>query len=438
MFGEGGMIMDQSRLAVQDYDVRQYYHTEGFSQYIARSEYFGHFTLAIIGANALYIGIESDLNDEDNLSQADIGFQVMDNMFCSFFTLEWLVRLCAFKNKLDCLRDNWFKFDSLLWVMMVLETWVIGMFLTSGLSFGLPTQLFKLLRLLRLARMARLMRALPELVAMIKGVKVASRAVASALLLLIGLLYIFSIILFMLLKETTDDFLSSRFGRLALVMHTLLIDGTFLDNVGLVSRGLLEHEEYPSWVLLMLFVLFSALTVMNMLVGVLCEVVSAVKTAEEENYAIRMVKDHLLEMLQLLDEDQSGMISKDEIQKVLEDNEALEVLTNLRVDVQYLMQHLDMFFEETPDLSIHQIMELILMLRGDRPPTMKDMLHGQTYNRWRLNRALAEQEERMAKRADDVEHMVKQSIDHLASQYDRDSISDLGSEAGKDINDSKK
>merc|ERR1712039_392487 len=55
-----------------------------------------------------------------------------------------------------------------------------------------------------------------------------------------------------------------------------------------------------------------------------------------------------------------------------------------------------MLYEETTgDLSIHQIMDIILMLRGDRPPTMKDMLHSQTFNRWKLQKALEAQSDSM-------------------------------------------
>eukprot|EP00747_Dinoflagellata_sp_TGD_P038266 gnl/TRDRNA2_/TRDRNA2_139564_c0_seq2.p1 gnl/TRDRNA2_/TRDRNA2_139564_c0~~gnl/TRDRNA2_/TRDRNA2_139564_c0_seq2.p1 ORF type:complete len:301 (+),score=62.12 gnl/TRDRNA2_/TRDRNA2_139564_c0_seq2:52-903(+) len=258
--------------------------------------------------------------------------------------------------------------------------------------------MFKLLRLLRLARMARLMRALPELVAMIKGVKVASRAVGSALLMLVMMIYLFSIIMFSLLQDTkvtceshnpdACPYVQLRFLSLPQTMLTLLIDGTFLDNIGLLSRMLIDISAHGPFFVLQIFVLGSALTVMNMLIGVLCEVVSAVKSAEEENSAIRMVKDNVLNMLMLLDEDESGMISSTEIQGVLNDRNALDVLQSLNVDVKILMEQLDMFFEESEELSIHRIMELILMLRGDRPPTMKDMLHGQAYNRWRMTKVL--------------------------------------------------
>jgi hypothetical protein len=296
----------------------------------------------------------------------------------------------------------WFKFDTGLVIMMVVETWVTSL-LMGGASTGLPTGMIKLLRLLRLARMARLMRVCPELMAMIKGVRVASRAVGSALLMLVILVYIFAIIMHMLLKDASHPeadnmakpeigngvkLINYRFRTIPLVMWTLVVDATFLDGIGICSRALLDADQYTAFLVLVVFVLASAMTVMNMLIGVLCEVVTAVAAAEKEDAAIRLVKETVLVMLTALDEDGSGEISKDEINTVFGDESALLVLDSLKVDVRHLVDHLDMYYEEQDDLTIPQIMDLILMLRGDRNPTMKDMLHEQTFNRWKLTSSL--------------------------------------------------
>jgi len=377
----GDMGLDKTQLDKEEYNVAQFYFDTGIAQAIARSDLFSHITLVVIFCNAIYIGYDADQNFEENLLDAKIQFQVLEYLFCIFFTLEWLVRFLAFRYKRDCLKDMWFKFDTVLVAQMVVETWIFPVALSGGT--GIPSGLIKLVRLLRLARMARLMRAFPELLAMIKGVKVASRAVGSALVMLIGLIYVFAIIMFTLLKDVTDEQVSSRFRRLGLTMTTLLIDGTFLDGFGYVARSLMDTNHYFPLCVLILFVLLSALTVMNMLIGVLCEVVSAVAAAEKEDSAIRLVKDKLLALLRELDEDGSGEISRQEIQQVLDNEDAMAVLENLQVDVHHLMEQLDMFFEEGGDLTIQQIMDLILMLRGDRPITMKDSLHFLTFSRWK-------------------------------------------------------
>jgi len=216
-----------------------------------------------------------------------------------------------------------------------------------------------------------------------QGVKVASRAVGSALLMLVALIYVFGIILFIILKTEEEALVAHCFRKLGVTMWTLLIDGVFLDGIGLLSRALMDSNQYFSTFLLLLFVLLSALTVMNMLIGVLCEVVSQVASAEKEDIAIRMVKDNLLELLRELDEDGSGELSRNEVLEALKFPDVIETFESLRVDVHYLMEHLDMFFEHG-DLPIHRVLDMILMLRGDRAPTMKDLLHKDTFNRWKI------------------------------------------------------
>jgi len=395
----GAPIADKSELDKPVYHVEDFYSEKGFAQRVARSDIFSSLTLVVISFNAIYIGIDADLNTGE-VTDSSWVFTMFDQFFCVFFTSELLIRFLAFRIKSHCLWDMWFKFDAVLVALMVMETWVVGMILRSGPS--LDMSFIKMFRLMRLARMARLMRAFPELVAMIKGVKVASRAVGSALLMLLLLVYIFAIIMHMLVGgENENERVEERFGTLLNVMWTLLVDGAFMDNIGIVSRDLLEIKAYFAFLTLLVFVLLSALTVINMLIGVLCEVVSAVAAAEQEEAAIKLVKETLLVMLKELDHDCSGAISKEELTNVFNYTSALEVLQSLEVDVKHLVDHLDMFYEYntktfgTGDIPIAKIMEVILMLRGDRPTTMKTMLHGQSFANWKLSKALEGNEERI-------------------------------------------
>merc|ERR1712139_744459 len=109
------------------------------------------------------------------------------------------------------------------------------------------------------------------------------------------------------------------------------MDGTFMDSMGSTLMKMRDEKKYSMVCVFMVFMLLSAVTVMNMLIGVLCEVVSAVGQAEKENAAVDLVKHTVLLMLMHLDADASGEISKSELQQVLEDPDALRVLTELQV-----------------------------------------------------------------------------------------------------------
>merc|ERR1712139_754129 len=102
------------------------YKDTGVWQYIAKSSLFGNVTLAVIGTNALWLAVDTDMNDSTILLDAHPVFQVVENMFCTYFFFELLVRFMAFKWKRNCLKDPWFVFDSSLVLLMVLETWVMS------------------------------------------------------------------------------------------------------------------------------------------------------------------------------------------------------------------------------------------------------------------------------------------------------------------------
>jgi hypothetical protein len=384
MFGAKGA--NHADLDKAEYSVTEFYRDIGFCQRVARHDVFSYVTLIVICLNAVYLGIDADYNDADNLYDANLAFIMIENLFALFFIFEWVIRFGAFKRKIDCLRDMWFKFDSFLMVLSVLETWLMPILL-SGIS--LPTSPLRLLRLLRLARMARLVRSFPELVTMIKGGFAAQRAVTASFAALIALIYIFSIVMKMIFSDARDPYVTSRFDTIPLAMWTLLIDGTFMDNIGEVTRNIYEKENPTIAVFgLIVFVIFSmlsALTVLNMLIGVQCEVVSAVAAREKDDSEVGLMKRTVLVLLKALDEDQSGAIDHQEILALLDDPEALEILNLLQIDVNYLLNHLGMLFTVFDDISIADVMEMMLQFRGDRHVTMKDMIDLQAYSMWVLN-----------------------------------------------------
>eukprot|EP00441_Pelagodinium_beii_P023551 CAMPEP_0197659732 /NCGR_PEP_ID=MMETSP1338-20131121/48853_1 /TAXON_ID=43686 ORGANISM="Pelagodinium beii, Strain RCC1491" /NCGR_SAMPLE_ID=MMETSP1338 /ASSEMBLY_ACC=CAM_ASM_000754 /LENGTH=244 /DNA_ID=CAMNT_0043236795 /DNA_START=70 /DNA_END=801 /DNA_ORIENTATION=+ len=164
-----------------EYDVFDCYWETGIFQRIAKHYIFENLTLGVISLNAVYIAIDTDWNKADpltstgtrDLQDSPAFFQAMEHLFCIYFTAEWIIRFCAFKNKCDCLWDAWFVFDSIMVILMVGETWVLlivmqAMGMTGGSPFG-NASILRLFRLLRLARLLRMLRSLPELMILIKG-----------------------------------------------------------------------------------------------------------------------------------------------------------------------------------------------------------------------------------------------------------------------------
>merc|ERR1712217_69937 len=105
--------------------------------------------------------------------------------------------------------------------------------------------------------------------------------------------------------------------------------------------------SWPCACLFAIVILLAALTMMNMLIGVLCEVVSNVSVEEKEKMDLQYVRDKVLEVLECcgLDTRDDEMISKDEFLKLIENDKAIAVLQEVGVDVCTLVNFADFFFQ---------------------------------------------------------------------------------------------
>lgn len=296
----------------KEYYVKDFYKETGIVPEIAKSDWFGNVTLVVIMLNAIWIGIDTDHNKATTLNKADLEFQIAEHLFCTLFTTELLIRFLSFKEKVNCLRDGWFKFDTFLVTSMVIETWILPIIVGDGDGPGIvPLSMLRLLRLLRLSRMARLARSFPELVTLLRGMFAALRSVGSTIVLLILFMYVFGIVFAQQSKgiETLEEI----FIPLPQAMFTLLVAGTICDDITTVADAL--KEESPVLCAMFFgFVVVAAFMMLNMLIGILCEVVTAVSEAEKEKAAVSFLKERLLGILKEVDQKDCGRISKDEFE----------------------------------------------------------------------------------------------------------------------------
>lgn len=386
VFADAAALKEKLRLDMSKppYDVKNFYHTEGCAQKVARSHLFENATLTVIGFNALWIWIDTDYNTADILLDADPLFIIMENFFCTYFSMEWLFRYFSFVNKWNCLRDTWFIFDSTLVTLMVCETWIMTLIIAlmgggggSVLGNASILKLVRLMRLSRMARMARLLRAMPELMVLIKGMVVAMRSVFFTLILLAGIIYIFGIAFVQLLKDT--DVGDELFKNVFMAMDSLLLQGVLPDEMTLIEECAREGWVYKTVALV--YILLAGLTVMNMLVGVLCEVVSVVSSVEKESLLVNYVKGTLQHMLATsgIDVDGDQRIAKNEFGSLLQFEGAAKAIQEVGVDVVGLMDFTDFIFKDGKALSFPEFMDMILQLRGTNTATVKDIVDLRRY-----------------------------------------------------------
>merc|ERR1712232_21197 len=118
---------------------------------------------------------------------------------------------------------------------------------------------------------------------------------------------------------------------------------------------------------------------MNMLIGCLVEVVSAVAATEKEASRVSYVMSKVQSIVCELDEDKDNMISRDEFAKILENPGACQALQDVGVDVLGLVDCAETVFvdaqgETVEQLDFNDFMEVVLRMRGTNQASVKDVV----------------------------------------------------------------
>jgi len=389
----GAVFLHDGQIASKPYYVEDYYKTTGCSQALARSHYFQGITLVVVFLNAVWIGYDAD-KGEPNLYDNPVLHQMISQFFNAYFFLEWLVRFLAFRRCRDAANDGWLKFDTFLVVTMLLDSWVLMVILHLVSEDGgsekhkvtIPTQPFRVLRILKLTRMAKLINNLPELVVMIKGLFRSCRAIVATIILVLLMNYVWAIILHMILKNHDD--LNQRLNRQSLMdftsvgssMWILLMDGTLmLDNAAPLMTELIYDPNFAvflSGILFIFYSLISALLLLQILIGVLCDVVSRVNHEQRDAEAIALVKQELRAKLLEFDTDKDGHLSRDELHRILNDPKSSAVLRKLSINRGFLYQLQESVFARTDQMDITTALEMILLCRSDNAATVESLAGG--------------------------------------------------------------
>lgn len=362
------------------YDVHDCYYAEGTSYFadVARNLYFENTTLGVIVLNAFWISIDTDGNTADTINDAKAVYVVADVLFFSYFVAELFIRFMAFENKINCMKDPWFVFDSALVTLYAFDPFALGVITAAsgGDGLNLPTAVLRLFRLARLSRLVRMLRSLPELMIMIKGMLQAAASVGYTLGLLLVITYVFSIAFRNLVPDAKDKEVEEEYGDGAIEIvyfksvpesiHNLMIYAVFLDNLSEFILAVKE-QSVPCFILSWLYIALAALTVLNMLIGVLCEVITSVADEEKETMITDKVRDKFASILERLDQNGDKHLSWDEFKVIAVDKEAIRTLKSVNVDPECLIDVAEDFFNEDGKkifVTFEEFMTMVLELRA--------------------------------------------------------------------------
>lgn len=392
---------------------------------------FENTTMGVIVLNAIWIGVDTEWN-HDNLIKDDKKplepySTVVENLFCTYFTVELTIRFLSYRRKRHCLTDGWFVFDGTLVVCMVLETWImplVGLIAGGDSNSGLKALgPMRLLRLLRLARMGKIMRFFPEMLKLVKGMIMAFRSVFWILLFLIIIIYVTSIIFTGALStdpappDCTEEQLEAwgedyegpyncfpngafsdafdtdmelwvevdpikrrawmsktLFATMGDSFMSLTTRGVLGDNLAETFDVILEewifYGEIRGLILVWVFIIFLLITfatLLNMLIGVVCDIISDAAKEEEDAQTVNMLKYVIEDAFAQIDCNEDGLVCKEEWGEIKNNPMVRKSLESIGIEEDRMEERLgqmgEMIFTEKPyeaftsEMSQEQLMK---------------------------------------------------------------------------------
>lgn len=452
LFADERLMKQKAKDAMMQkpYNVHDLYHTTGVMQRIARARWFENLTYLVITASALWIAIDLDYNSADIFIESATGFIVAECLFSIFYCTEWVIRFAAFKRKRDTCRDGWFVFDTLLVVLMIMETWgfslVYAIFAENSTSstFAVDPSLLQVLRLvkiLRLTRMTRLLRVIPEFLIVIRAIGAAMRSIFVIGFFCVVTLYVFAIVMKQVVSAGAQTGNTSHteqtsgredrldFSSVTAGMSTLLYQTLFRDSAGLVVT--VGQINPVLWFVSVTFVLLVSITLMYMLVGVMVNVIAMVAATEREGMTVGFVAATLRDTLTDSQEEAEQMtFSKDEFKELCINPDVVQLLHKVEVDVYALIDMADQIYDDIMEkegrsMIFSDFVDIVLGMRGHNLATVKDIKSSiRAMKTW-----FQAQTENMIKQIGGEMLAIKEGISHLQEDSDDEQDEDGGEDS---------
>lgn len=365
---------------------------------------FDTFILVVISSNCIWIGVDTDFNPS-NRPDSELPpffFELTESVFTFLFTVELLVRALSYKVKrdffTDSLRWKWNLFDLFLVTPMILDVWIFTYILKVS---GPGIKFLSVFRTLRLLRLTRIVRLVPELGMMLKSMMAALRTCLSTCVLCVLIMYVFALVLTRWSKSYDSDpalstqgkcivveegglpvgtlctaelfeddacfCLADFFGTLPMTMLSLMQFAVVDDTFEVVRPVLYERWVYGA--LLITYILLVGFTVMNMLIGVICDVVKQHTDSEKEKLLRARVEERLKEVFQLMDADGSGQVSRQEFA----DSHGVANFSAFGMEPEFMKDAFDIM-DTTPDglVDLQEFTDTVFRCRA--PPSAYDLL----------------------------------------------------------------
>jgi len=372
-----------------------------WSERMVRSKCFEWFSGSLILLNCIFIGwhtqmmasraIENTSQDMDPHVNTSTEVLIMQVGFTGCFLVELLVRWAA-EGVIDFFRSAdlvWNVLDVICVLIGVVDASAEIVMLATGLEEQTPLRGFTVMRVLRVVRIVRvvrvirIMRFFRELRMMIFSTVNCLKSVVWIILFLFGLFYMFGVAFTQAVTSYLDNLEMrklSEYSSLQLYFGTL--DSSILALYMAMSGGQNWHVYYDSlatmsggefWCLLyILYITFALFAVVNIVTGVFVD--TALQSSKNDREVVvqeelEQKQDYLKQLHQLLqaiDENSEGRITREVLQQAFKHETILAYFSHLKIDVPDAATLFDLLdFDQSGTIDLEEFLHGCYQLHGE-------------------------------------------------------------------------
>lgn len=332
---------------------------------------------ALIVANALFLGCQTDFMARQGTDMLPEVFSVTESLFCAFFAMELSIKLFVFRWKYFTMDDrNWNIFDMFVVILQLTEE-VLAIFGSSVFSQNLSfTRMLKLLRLVRIIRLARILRMIHELRVLVSCITNSIKSLVWTCLLLFIMIYSMSLILTQLVHDhrmTFDPEGLCNSGREGCEHHLALLH--FYGNLARSMLSLFQSISggvdwdqllYPLLTeispllgaLFCLYIMFAVLAMMNVVTGIFVDSVLVSAKQDKDQFLLNNARE-------IFRDADNGNFTEEQFLSMLGNRHMVEFFKGIDVDPSYastLFKIMDL--DESGEINAEEFLSSCIKLRG--------------------------------------------------------------------------
>eukprot|EP00930_Biecheleria_cincta_P089582 TRINITY_DN78918_c0_g1_i1.p1 TRINITY_DN78918_c0_g1~~TRINITY_DN78918_c0_g1_i1.p1 ORF type:complete len:607 (+),score=114.94 TRINITY_DN78918_c0_g1_i1:54-1874(+) len=292
------VILAELNHAAQDINSAEPKTMMGFMGRIVERDEFDYVMGALLGLNALAMGLQVELEARGQNVDFFVG---VDIFFCMIFTLELALRIAVFRRAFY--KVAWNNFDFVIVVAMLVDLFVQREWETQSenhASGGPNIALLKLLKLCRVARLVRMIRLIPALKQMVYLVMASLSSFFWTGVLMLILMYCLAIYF---CEQGTDW----RRNASTLTTEEVANINTITENWGNIGHsilslfmaltggddwrnliGILGGDSVVNLLIFIFWIAFATLVLLNLVTGVFVEGAQRILKEDKEKEVIRM------------------------------------------------------------------------------------------------------------------------------------------------------